>query len=193
LFSADSLLLIANRLQGELPLAGLEQLGRESGAAAMRAYREMQSGEAYVYFDYITRRNLDAADLTECNRRAAALLPEAELACHALKRVQYVEGAASGQPVGVHYVVELEYAASAAPELQRWYHFEHLPGFASVAGCVRTTRLLSQSGRSFACYDLVSADVPKSEEWMKWRGTEWTKKVQQHYQSIKRGLFVPLE
>jgi hypothetical protein len=58
---------------------------------------------------------------------------------------------------------------------------------------VRTTRLLSQSGRSFACYDLTSAEVPRSEEWMKWRRTEWTQKVQQHYQSIKRGLFVPLE
>jgi hypothetical protein len=189
MYPADTILLQCSGLKAAPPLAQLAELKVKAVAYGMRAYRENDSGETYAYFDLAERRELTAADLRSLEEAAAALWPDAALQTHALKRVQYMEGAGSGQPVGIHYVVEMEFDPAVAGELTRWYAFEHLPGLASVPGCVRAQRYLDQSGRSFGCYDLVSADVPRSAEWMKWRDSEWTVKLREHFRNMKRGLY----
>lgn len=189
MFPTDAILLQCNELKCALPAKQLSELAATAGASGVRPYQEIQTGEAYVYFDLPARRHVSPELLSSLQAKAGALLPGAKVKAIGLKRVQYNEGAASGQPIGIHYVVELSYAREVAPELNRWYNFEHLPGLSSVSGCVHSTRFLDQAGRSFACYDLVSAEVPQSPEWMKWRQSEWTSRVNVHYRDIKRGLF----
>jgi hypothetical protein len=124
-----------------------------------------------------------------CAQSPTLLLPGATLDAVPLKRVQYIEGASSGQPIGIFYMVEMEYPPEALPQMTHWYHFEHLPGLSSVKGNVRSTRYLSEAGRSFACYDLVSEDVPQTAEWSQWRETALTVSVRPFYRNMKRGMY----
>ena len=107
----------------------------------------------------------------------------------ALSQLLRVPGPAYGLSAPFHYVVETDVEPEHEAELNAWYNTEHLPGLSSVPGNVRSTRYLSAAGRSFACYDLVSEDVPQTPEWMQWRETALTLSVRQYYKDMKRGLY----
>lgn len=191
MFAADAILLRCNGVKPGTALSAqsLGALTNVAGASALRVHHEKDTGEVYAWLDFPARREVGPRLVAELEALARRLLAGATLDAVPLKRVQYIEGASSGQPIGIHYMVEMEYPAEALPQITHWYHFEHLPGLSSVRGNVRSTRYLSEAGRSFACYDLISEDVAQTPEWTRWRETELTLSVRQYYQNMKRGMY----
>jgi hypothetical protein len=189
MYPSDAILLRCNGLKPDAALPSLGELTGIAGAYALRVNREKDTGEVYVWLDLAGRREVSAELVGQLEAAARRLLPGATLDAVPLKRMQYIEGASSGQPIGIFYMVEMEYPPEALPQMTHWYHFEHLPGLCSVKGNVRSTRYLSEAGRSFACYDLVSEDVPQTAEWSQWRETALTVSVRPFYRNMKRGLY----
>ncbi len=91
----------------------------------------------------------------------------------------------------VHYVVETDVESGWWNEINDWYAQEHLPGLASVPGCVMAKRYvnLDAGPRSFACYDLLTQDVLLSPEWLAVRATPWSSKARPHFLNTKRDVF----
>ena len=188
MYPSDAILLRCNAVPREAVLAALSALINECGAAGLRTQREKDTGEVYAWLDFAYRKDIGPDLVARLEDMARKLFPGATLDAVPLKRMQYIEGASSGAPIGIHYVVEMEYPEGVAP-VTHWYNTEHLPGLSAVPGNVRSTRYLSAAGRSFACYDLVSEDVPQTPEWMQWRETALTLSVRQYYKDMKRGLY----
>lgn len=92
---------------------------------------------------------------------------------------------------GNRYVVEMDPEAGWQEELFAWYDQEHLPGLASVPGCISATRCINLDHRpySFAFYDLTNPEVLGCEEWLKVRNTTWSDRVRPHFTNVKRTMF----
>jgi hypothetical protein len=118
---------------------------------------------------------------------------------HSLKssRVSRIEfknqiaGYSSKDTPNNRYVVEMDPEGGWEKELFEWYDQEHLPGLASVSGCVRAIRCinLDNSPHSFAFYDLVATNVLGCEAWLKVRHTKWSDQVRPHFTNTKRTMF----
>jgi hypothetical protein len=108
-----------------------------------------------------------------------------------LTRLSDLPGPAHGQKALVHYVVETDVQKGWWDEINDWYEQEHLPGLASVPGCVVARRYLNLDAgpRSFACYDLLGEDVTVSPEWLAVRATPWSSKARPHFLNTKRDVF----
>ena len=93
-----------------------------------------------------------------------------------------------GQEAFVHYVVQTDVENGWMGEIEAWYDKEHMPGLAAVPGCRGAQRLINHDSgpRSYACYDLVSADVLTSSPWMAVRGTAWSSMARPHFINPQR-------
>ena len=168
----------------------VKALAGGAGATGARGYGN--ADETLIYFDLGSPQEVRPDAMSALADKASGLLGGARVSGAALKQVSDLKGASAGFPAPVHYVVEMDFAPAGADELSRWYAQEHLPGLSSVTGSVRSRRYVSESGRSHACYDLVSSLVPETPEWMKWRDTDWTRRVREHHRNMKRGIFLAL-
>ncbi len=90
-----------------------------------------------------------------------------------------------------HYVVETDPEAGWDDEIYRWYNEEHMPGLSKVPGCVLAQRMLNldHTPRSFACYDLTSADVMGGPPWLAVRSTAWSDVCRPHFTNTLRTRF----
>lgn len=102
-----------------------------------------------------------------------------------------LKGCSAGAIAPNRYVVEMDPESGWQEELFAWYDQEHLPGLASVPGCVSATRCinLDHSPHSFAFYDLTNPDVLGCEAWLKVRNTNWSDRVRPHFTNVKRTMF----
>jgi hypothetical protein len=93
-----------------------------------------------------------------------------------------------GQEACVHYVVQTDVEKGWMGEIEAWYDKEHMPGLAAVPGCRSAQRLINHDSgpRSYACYDLASADVLTSTPWMAVRGTAWSSMARPHFVNPQR-------
>ena len=100
-------------------------------------------------------------------------------------------GASASAIAQHHYVVETDPEAGWDDEIYRWYNEEHMPGLSKVPGCVLAQRLLNldHTPRSFACYDLTSADVMGCPPWLAVRGTAWSDLCRPHFTNTLRTRF----
>jgi hypothetical protein len=89
------------------------------------------------------------------------------------------------------YVVEMDPESGWQEELFSWYNEEHLPGLASVPGCIAAVRCinLDRSPFSFAFYDLTNPEVLGCEPWLKIRYTAWSDRVRPHFTNVRRTMF----
>lgn len=88
------------------------------------------------------------------------------------------------------YVVEMDPETGWQEELFAWYDQEHLPGLASVPGCIAAMRCinLDHSPFSIAFYDLESPEVLGCEPWLKIRYTSWSDWVRPHFTNVRRTM-----
>lgn len=102
-----------------------------------------------------------------------------------------ITGFSSDQVPHNRYAVEMDPEPGWKEELFAWYDLEHLPGLASVPGCVKATRCinLDHAPYSFAFYDLLSQEVLGCEAWLKVRHTAWSDKVRPHFTNTRRTMF----
>jgi hypothetical protein len=119
----------------------------------------------------------------------ASLLAEIELS-----RIMFanpIKGFSSDQVPHNRYVVEMDPEVGWEEELFSWYDQEHLPGLASVPGCVSATRCLNldHAPYSFSFYDLISPEVLGCEPWLKVRHTPWSDRVRPHFTNTRRAMF----
>ena len=108
-----------------------------------------------------------------------------------LEKVFAAQGlSADSEPV-FHYVVEMDPEAGWMPALSDWYDTEHMPGLATVPGCVRATRYLNHDHGplSLACYDLVTEETLGSAVWLAVRGTEWSSRMRPRFTNTIRSMF----
>lgn len=190
--------LLRARVNDDAPQAALTQalrtLADEVGAtlkrAALRGPGTAGPGAAdavgllYVYL----AGDVDPAQLGLAAKAWPALLqPDFSL----LRPTFDIAGAATGDPARFHYVVETDAEDGWQAEIERWYDDEHMPGLASVPGCIRATRMLNMSTgpRSFAAYDLVAAEVLGSPPWLAVRGTPWSDRARPHFTNTRRTMF----
>jgi hypothetical protein len=89
------------------------------------------------------------------------------------------------------YAVEMDPEAGWQEKLFAWYDEEHLPGLASVPGCIAAVRCinLDHSPFSIAFYDLRSPEVLGCEPWLKVRNTAWSDQVRPHFTNVRRTMF----
>jgi len=102
-----------------------------------------------------------------------------------------VKGFSDGISPPHRYVVEMDPEAGWQEKLFAWYNEEHLPGLASVPGCIAAIRCinLDHSPNSFAFYDLTKPEVLGCEPWLKVRNTAWSDRVRPHFTNVKRTMF----
>jgi hypothetical protein len=186
---SDTILLRCTGRLTQTHWAEVQKLAADLGAGA-RAYSN--ADEAYVYFDLTAPRDVAEAEVSALAAKAAALAGGMKISGVALAKAADIAGRSLGFPAPVHYVVEMEFAPGSEKDITNWYVTEHLPGLASVTGCVRARRYMSAAGRSFACYDLASNLVPETAEWMKWRETPLTQSIRSNFTNMKRGVFLVL-
>ena len=103
-------------------------------------------------------------------------------------------GASAGILPVFHYVVEMDPEAGWMPELSQWYDTEHMPGLASVPGCVRASRYLNHDHGplSLACYDLLSQETLGSPPWLAVRETAWSSLMRPRFTHTLRTMFEAL-
>jgi len=73
-------------------------------------------------------------------------------------------------------------------EFNEWYDKEHIPALAAVPGvlCARRFRGTSGNRRYVALYHLADPNVVDSAEWKQARQSEWTSRLQPHFQDHLR-------
>ena len=101
-----------------------------------------------------------------------------------------IEGYSKDLSPANRYVVEMDPEAGWQEELFAWYDQEHLPGLASVPGCIAAMRCinLDHSPFSIAFYDLINPDVLGCEPWLKIRYTSWSDRVRPHFTNVRRTM-----
>jgi hypothetical protein len=176
--------------------AHVAQLARHAGSAVARAHvhRALDVPEIYAYFELAREEEAGEADVERFVTAARALSSFATgaLRVDRLARAFEPPAASSGQSAPFHYVVEMDPADGWRDELFRWYDTEHMPGLASVTGCVRAQRYVNRDGGPFslACYDLVQRETTASPAWLAVRATPWSDRVRPQFRNPKRTMFL---
>lgn len=154
------------------------------------AQAENQQPMHHVYLHFANPQQLRANDVTSA-AKIWHVLSGHEAQVSRLQRVMRLPGQPEGQTPLVHYVVETDPQTGWRDEIFRWYDQEHLPGLSRVPGTVLAQRFvnLDHPPRSFACYDLVAADVLASEAWLAVRGTPWSDVCRPHFTNTLRTMF----
>ena len=149
-------------------------------------------GAAYLYARLPAPAPLGEEALAPLADALARRVPSArEIHVARLQQV-YTAPGQSGEAAPVfHYVVETDPESGWREELERWYDTEHMPGLASVPGCILAQRYYNHDEGPFslACYDLVAESVLGSPPWLAVRGTPWSDIVRPHFTNTKRTMF----
>ena len=108
-----------------------------------------------------------------------------------LSQISDLRGHASSEKPKIHYVVQTDVERGWELEIDQWYAQEHLPGLASVPGCVFAKRYvnLDEGPKSFACYGLLSQDTLISREWLDVRATKWASQARPHFINTQRNIY----
>jgi hypothetical protein len=146
----------------------------------------------YAYLHLDGQRATDSTVTAQLETDLKTQWPQLEaLQVSRLEKVFESGGASADRTPVFHYVVEMDPEAGWMPELSDWYDTEHMPGLATVPGCVRATRYLNHdhSPLSLACYDLVTEETLGSQPWLAVRGTEWSSKMRPRFTNTIRTMF----
>ncbi len=146
-----------------------------------------------MHYIYLHLAHAQEATRTECQdfeKRWHALTGHSAEVSR-LREMLRCEGASFGAPPGVHYVVETDTDEGWETEIFKWYDQEHMPGLATVPGCILARRLLNldHAPRSYACYDLVTHETLGSPPWLAVRATAWSDICRPHFTNTARTLF----
>jgi hypothetical protein len=72
-------------------------------------------------------------------------------------------------------------------EFNEWYDKEHIPALAAVPGVLSARRFRGSGNRKYvALYHLTGPDVVESDEWKAARQSDWTSRLQPHFQDHLR-------
>jgi hypothetical protein len=178
--------------QGIEPFRGQLNAHATLARAQVRHFASAAHSTFYLYLVLPEPAMLDSSDLADVESMFAVAFPEATgVAASRLQRVFDLPGASRDKLAAFHYVVETDPEPGWADEIARWYDTEHMPGLASVPGCVRASRLLNhdRGPMSFACYDLMTPDTLGSEAWLAVRHTEWSDRARPHFTNTLRTMF----
>ena len=148
--------------------------------------------EVYLYARLNTPTPLGGDALAPLADPFLQALPEArDVRVSRLEQVFARDGHSRAETPLFHYVVEMDPDTGWMPEIARWYDTEHMPGLASVPGCIHAMRLLNHDHGplSLACYDLVSTETLGSPPWLAVRGTAWSDITRPHFTNTKRTMF----
>lgn len=158
------------------------------GATVGRCAWVQASGLGYVYLQLPERIALSHAALDGLSDIGEAGTP---VAVARLALMHDRPGASQGQLPTCHYAVEMTPEPGWETELQQWYDREHLPGLASVPGCVHARRYWNHDDgpRSLACYDLVNTQTMGSAPWLQVRDTEWSSRMRPRFTGTVRTMF----
>ncbi|MCZ8292572.1 MAG: hypothetical protein O9312_03565 [Hylemonella sp.] len=171
--------------------AAAAQLCTDSGLQLQRLACTAQ-GEAYLYAQLPARSLLEVGALSPVDAALARRIPSVrDIRVSRLQQVYAAPGQSRDASPVFHYVVETDPEAGWREELERWYDTEHMPGLASVPGCILAQRYYNHDHGplSLACYDLVSEQVLGSPPWLAVRGTAWSDIVRPHFTNTKRTMF----
>lgn len=149
-------------------------------------------GLTYLYARLPAQTPQEATAFEPLSQTLAALHPHTcDIALSRLELVLDVPGRSRGAHATSHYVVETDADEGWMPEIARWYDTEHMPGLASVPGCIQARRLINHDAgpQSFACYDLTEPGVKESPPWLAVRGTPWSDRTRPHFANTRRTLF----
>ena len=146
---------------------------------------------AYLHFDAQAQR--EAAITIQLQSALQTKWPQLKnVQVSRLEKVFSSSGASAGSQAVFHYIVEMDPEAGWMPELSNWYDTEHMPGLATVPGCVRATRYLNHDygPLSLACYGLMTEETLGSVPWLAVRGTEWSSRMRPRFTNTLRSMFI---
>jgi len=166
----------------------LERLASTLTVSIESSFTSILDGELYCYLGGSGPLEQVAAAL---ETQAGAALDDPALTASLIQPLIHIDGPDRGTIPAFHYVVETNVDAVNEQGMNDWYNVEHLPGLASVPGCIAAARFrnLSHPPRYIACYDLVSPDTVERPEWLAVRNTEWSSRVRPHFRNTKRIMF----
>lgn len=188
LLKANLPLAQARALQSEaswLTFVGDVSLSRANGSA------QEQSGLFYVYLKLTQPRLMSRREIVRIEKNWARCSGDINAQASRLTKMFESAGASLHATPLFHYVVETDPEEGWFDELSAWYDQEHMPGLASVAGCVHTVRMINQDHApvSFACYDLTAPEVMGSPAWLAVRHSVWSDKCRPHFTNTRRTMF----
>jgi len=155
------------------------------------AFNDAQ-GTLYAYLHLPERRQLAPAVAASLETTLQNKWPTLQkLRVSQLEKMFDKHGASAATLPVFHYVVEMDPETGWMPELSSWYDTEHIPGLATVPGCVRASRYVNHdhSPLSLACYDLVTQETLGSPPWLAVRETEWSSRMRPRFTNTVRTMF----
>jgi hypothetical protein len=173
--------------------AWLTELAKLTGLGDLRSRLAWSAAqqELYLYLNLPSPGPVDGHHLKATEAWFKRSFPAmSKVRASRLTKVFDIPGASSEAGPVFHYIVETDPETGWAEEIARWYDIEHMPGLASVTGCVRAMRFINhdQGPVSCACYDLVSVDTLGSEPWLAVRHSDWSSRVRPHFTNTKRTM-----
>ena len=148
-------------------------------------------GIFYVYLKLVQPRPMTARDIAQIEKTWTKLSGDTRAQSSRLTKIFESAGASPQAIPEFHYVVETDPEKGWFDEISAWYQQEHMPGLASVPGCIHTVRLINQDHApvSFACYDLTAPEVMGSPPWLAVRHTAWSDTCRPHFTNTRRTMF----
>lgn len=147
-----------------------------------------QTLDFYGYFYLNTPKVLKSIDAKDFLGQSGNAFTDVEVSRLVVQDA--IEGYSKELVPANRYVVEMDPETGWQEELFAWYDQEHLPGLASVPGCIAAMRCinLDHSPFSIAFYDLKSPEVLGCEPWLKIRYTSWSDRVRPHFTNVRRTM-----
>ncbi len=175
----------------QLTPAALNGMVTAFGASAARTYEALDGSEAYTYLDLKSQSQSPEAFAAAVAAKAAELLAGTGITALALNGVTDIPGASNGQSAPFFYTVEITSASERTGDVSKWYEEEHMPGLASVPGCVYARRFLTHGKEqtSCACYEITNSEIRETAAWNAVRGTPWSERVRPFFLNLKRNMF----
>ena len=85
----------------------------------------------------------------------------------------------AGKAAPFFYTVEITSKRENMPAVSEWYDQEHMPGLASVPGCVHARRFLTDGDEqtSCACYEINNSGIRETAAWNAVRWVRWARRA----------------
>ena len=162
--------------------------------SALTRQAENGSPMHYVYVQFAEPAEISRDDCTSFEKIWLALTGHAAQVSR-LQAMMHLASSSAQETATTHYAVETDPEAGWETEIFKWYDEEHMPGLARVPGCLVARRYLNldHNPRSFACYDLVSLDVLKTDAWLAVRASAWSDICRPHFTNTLRTQFQSVE